>query len=108
MWGNYNNDFRKMENVLFNVILYLSVYKHNNFVIKCQLSDTDNCHFMKKLLCLQTGLIYYYIDTTQRNGSYQKSDLIPTIGVMNEAESKAGKNNYPFYRSSCRKPTEGP
>jgi len=32
---------------------------------------TDNFHFMIKIVVIIDWLIYYYIDTTQRDGSYQ-------------------------------------
>ena len=35
--------------------------------------NCDNCHFMIKIVVFIDWLIYYYIDTTQRDGSYQKS-----------------------------------
>ena len=33
---------------------------------------SENCHFMIKKTVFVDWLIYYYIDTTQRDGSYQK------------------------------------
>jgi hypothetical protein len=33
--------------------------------------NTDNCHFIIKMVVFIDWLIYHYIDTKQRDGSYQ-------------------------------------